>query len=394
MSRRALILTVLLTGVAIALVVFAAERVPREFDPDPAFSVGPISSTMSHQIAKLDEVASKLAGHSTVVNCWSQQDWERFQTWQSAHDNSRAVKALGVTYPDTRRIQLSPFVCQVLAQVLVASAHQPLFTAAAVNVLAHESAHASGIDAESRAECRAIETDPETARLLGLPNSVAVQLQHIYRGTLYPYDESRYRTPTCRAGLPGEVVADTLGNRPSLEPFVRAAAAVVRVLPGWKNIGGGGAFVPLSPCSPAITRADESARFGEDLRGGNGRSVFVSGVRLRTRAEFTTAIARSRLSQRCEDSYVRRQMIESGLSATVNPGKEPRSFKRLPADVFAFRDIWTNGGKRWDRDTLFVFAPRESGWMRLSFRFAAGTLDGSVEVRAVKAVLRASHGDR
>ena len=143
-----------------------------------------------------------------------------------------------MTWERTHRIELSPFVCQVLAQVLARSARQPLFTAFAVTVLAHESAHASGIRSENRAECQAIETEPRAAELLGIPRATGQRLQHIYRGTIYPNDEPRYRTPACAAGLPGEVVPDTLGPAASLRPFKRVAKRVARVFHGWKDIGG------------------------------------------------------------------------------------------------------------------------------------------------------------
>lgn len=172
----------------------------RGFDPDPAFPVGHISGTVSHQIPRLERVASTLAGRRAVVNCWSNEDWTQLQAWEGSHHYSPAVDAAGLTYPETHRIQLSPTVCQVLAQVIARSARQPLFTAWAVTILAHESAHVSGIAAENRAECRAIATEPRAAALLGVARPLARRLQHIYRGTLYPYDLSRYRTPPCPAG--------------------------------------------------------------------------------------------------------------------------------------------------------------------------------------------------
>ena len=158
-------------------------------NPDPVFPVGPISDTASHQIPKLDQVASTLAGKHATVNCWSNKGWAQLQAWDGIHHYTRLVDAAGITYPENRRIELAPVVCQILEQVLDRSAQQqPLFTAWAVHVLAHESAHASGIEAENRAECRGIATDPRTAELLGIPKALGRRLKHIYRGTIYPYD--------------------------------------------------------------------------------------------------------------------------------------------------------------------------------------------------------------
>src|SRR5579871_34812 len=225
-------------AIALALglvIVSGANARSASFDPDPVFPVGPISDTTSHQIAKLDRIASRLAGRRTTVNCWSLRDWTRLDSWRGTHHYPRAM---GITYPDDHQIDLSPFICEVLGQALARSANQPLFTAYAVTVLAHESAHASGISAENQAECRAIQTDTRAARLLGLPSALAMRIPHIYRGTIYPYDEQRYRTPVCHPGLPGVVVPDTLGPTAELRPFERIAAAAAQSLRGWKNDGG------------------------------------------------------------------------------------------------------------------------------------------------------------
>jgi hypothetical protein len=119
---------------------------------------GFISDTVSHQIPALSHVASALAGKHATVNCWSNKAWAQLQAWDGSHHYTRLVDAAGITYPKNRRIELAPVVCEILAQVLNRSAQQPLYTAWAVNVLAHESAHASGIEVENRAECRAIAT--------------------------------------------------------------------------------------------------------------------------------------------------------------------------------------------------------------------------------------------
>jgi hypothetical protein len=360
------------------------------FDPDPIFPVGPISDTTSHQIAKLDQVAAKLAGRKATVNCWSQHDWARLQGWQSAHHSYALVDALGVTWFQTHRIELSPFICEVLAQVLGRSAQQPLFTAEAVQVLAHESAHASGIKAENRAECKAIETDRQAALLLGLSPAAATELPHIYRGTIYPYDEPRYRTPVCPAGLPGVVIPDTLGTASDLRPLRTAAAAAARVVEHWKNRGGAESVGPLSPCSPAVSRTDERARFGEGFLGPRGESLQLTATRLDTPREFRVALGRYKVLDRCDLLALRKLVKEDHTPATITYGRIPASITRLSPAVLAYRDIWTESGQKWNRDTIIVLNRTQRSWTHLFFRFPPGRLPLSVEIRATKALLRAS----
>jgi hypothetical protein len=293
----------------------------------------------------------------------------------------------GLTFPATNRIQLSPFVCQVLAQTLGRSAQQPLFTAFAVTLLAHESAHASGIKAEGRAECRAIETEPRAAQLLGLPRTLAARLQHIYRGTVYPNDLPRYRTPACRAGLPGAVVPDTLGSAGNLRPLRRDAAAAARVLPGWRNLGG--EVGPLSPCAPVKSRTFELARFDEFFSGPRGESLTYSSATLRTEKEFATAVVRQRALLRCDLALLRKDIRESHSTDTVSAGRIPDSIARLSPLVHAFREIYTSHGKRWDRDSITIFDGAKRITPELFFRAPAGELPVLVELRATAACLRA-----
>lgn len=377
-----------LAAASVAIAAGAQLSHASSFNPDPVFPVGPISGTTSHQIAKLDQVASALAGRHAIVNCWSQSGWTQFQAWQSAHHYYWAVDANGVTYYTTRRIQLSPFVCQVLSQALARTADQPLFTAWAVTVLAHESAHASGIKVESQAECRGIETEPRAAQLLGIAKPLAIRLQRIYRGTIYPYDAPRYRTPVCAAGEPGTVVSDTLGSAAQLAPLGRTATAVGRTLPGWKNIGGADSVGPLSPCSPAVNRTHELARLGEALLGPHGASLVFAAVRFQTKSEFHTALVRYDALQRCDIVLERRLDREDRTGGTITYGRMPKSVSNLAPTLHAFRDVFAERGDRWNRDSFFIFSPSRQTMTELFFRVPVGTFPFSVELRATKAALQ------
>jgi hypothetical protein len=367
-----------------ALAVGGGQASAAPFNPDPVFPVGPISGTVSHQIVKLDKVASALAGRRAIVNCWSQRDWTRLQSWRGAHHLE--IDFQGLTFPKTHRIELSPFVCQILAQVLAHSTQQPLYDAFGVTILAHESAHASGINAENLAECRAIRTEPQAAQLFGIPKTLAARLQHIYRGTVYPYDLPRYRTPPCKAGLPGALVPDTLGTSANLRPLTRAATAVTRSMPGWRNLEGVDAVGPLDPCAPIKSRTWELARFGESLVQKRALLGFAA-ASIRTPTEFATALSRYAAMPHCELALFRKQIRLSHESATISNGRMPKAITQLSTDVRAYRQVWAGEGERWNRDTILIFDPAKRTMATLFFKAPVGELPVSLEVRATAAAL-------
>ncbi|MDX6482076.1 MAG: hypothetical protein QOG85_2586 [Gaiellaceae bacterium] len=381
----AALLAALLAGCGSAAAVKPA---PVKFSPDPVFPVGPISETTSHQIAQLDDVASKLAGHRATVNCWSEKDWSRLQAWNSVHHYYKLVDAAGIAHIASRRIELPPYVCEVLAQVLDRSANQPLFTAEAVTILAHESAHAAGIKVESEAECQAIQTDARAARLLGLSKTEAAEVPHIYKGTLYPYDPPRYRTPVCPAGYPGVLVPDTLGSAAELQPLRVTAAAVAQSLPGWKNLEGAVAVGPLSPCSPVESRNIERARFNETLEGPNKESVFVGGARVKTRQAFETALDRFKHVENCEMARENLFYRESNLPGKFSIGRLPDAFTRLSPKIHAYRLLFNAGSLHRHHDEIHIFDSEHLGWTALDFLVPEGTPIAQ-ELGAVRAALRA-----
>jgi hypothetical protein len=374
----------LLAGL-VAVALGGGQAKAATFNPEPVFPIGRISGTVSHQILKLDRVASDLAGRRAMVNCWSERGWTRFQAWAGAHHQS--IDAEGFTFYAPRRIQLAPFICQILEQELARMAQQPLYTADAIMVLAHESAHASGIKVESQAECRAIETEPRAAQLLGVPKALAVRFQQIYRGTIYPNDLPRYRTPVCKAGLPGVVVADTLGSAANLRPLRRIGKAVVHALPPWRNLGG--MVGPLEPCAPIKSRSLELARLSETLLGSHEFAVVTSAT-IRTRKSFATALARYRALPRCDLALRRLQARESHTPATISLGRMPNSIMQLAAQVRGFRDVYTLRGKRLNLDSIFVFDRTRRTMSTLFFSSPAGRLHPTIERSATAAILRAS----
>ena len=128
---------------------------------------------------------------------------------------------------------------------------------------------------------------------------------------------------------------------------------------------------------------------GEEFRGPHGESLIVGGVRLRTKAEFATALARYRRLQGCSLAFLRAHDREDHTSGTVTAVRTPSAFRRLGPEVHAFRQLWTDHGKRWNRDTLYVIDPGQRSLTRLFFRAPVGKLPLSVELNATKAALHA-----
>jgi hypothetical protein len=387
MTRLAVVLLVVLVAVGGVRVAKAAARIP-----DSVFPVGAISGTVSHQIAKLGVVASALAHRRVIVNCWATKDWTRLQAWAGDHDQVDLIGVDGFYSRATRRIQLSPDVCQVLAQAIARSAKQPLFTAWAITTLAHESAHASGLPAEAAAECRAIASEPRAAQLLGIAKATSERLQHIYRGTLYPTYKSALNpgTPSCPAGQPGVLVPDRLGTSANLRPLVNAAKQVAPSLPRWRNIGGAYSPGPLSPCAAIKSRTEEVARFGYTLLGPDGEEVDYGSATLETPQVYAAALARLSARPRCV--VHRRRTLNRWYHSTdtIALSPIPDSITRLSPRVRAFRVLFTSYGKKWNRDEIHVLNRARRTDSEVSFAAPAGRLPISVEVRAVAAILRAT----
>jgi hypothetical protein len=91
--------------------------------------------------------------------------------------------------------------CKELRRYLHSDKRQPSFAQlVAVHVLTHEAVHTSGEKSESRTECKAVQRDAETARLLGAPEDGAKRLAWLYWKTVYPNMPDDYRDAACAPG--------------------------------------------------------------------------------------------------------------------------------------------------------------------------------------------------
>ena len=153
-------------------------------------------TTASHVDPALGAVASKLAGRTVEVRCWSQPDW-------SAIRRARGDSAVGFAELQGSRISLAPMVCRPL-MALEYRGVQPAFgsdaawwLSFAVVALGHEAGHIALGHNESRAECFGLRSADRTATMLGADASYAVLLQGIYRNLIYPRRDAVYRAGGC-----------------------------------------------------------------------------------------------------------------------------------------------------------------------------------------------------
>lgn len=359
--------------------------------PTTPFPLGTISERSSHEIAALDRVASALAERRVTVDCWSTHDWEALLAWTQRHGYSLR-EAAALTNPKLAQIQIAPYMCETFAALF---AHRPaglLYTAFAVGVLAHESAHAAGTRAEGRAECQAVRTLPRAAQLLGFSATAAVRLQRVFWGTIYPADLPQYRTPVCPLRIRGIVVADETGPAAIVRPL-RAVVAAVGAGPGGlrrllpAEPGG------LSSCAAIRSRSQELARVVGRYADGSHVELDVSAVTFRTPAVLATVWARVPGSFTCNTAQHRDEIKSSDPAATVVGAALPARIARLSAHVRGYRlttrSHTVSAGKTVIVDTVFIEDPGRSFYAVVGVKATGVPVPLLAEARAVEAVLHA-----
>jgi hypothetical protein len=166
-----------------------------------------VSSVRSGPDARLSHVASVLAAHEGVVECWSEADWdarvaELAEQWPQMR---RLDRWSAYTSPDLLTVHMSPSICLELRKLEGAVGpvwddDEPEALAWSVSALAHESAHVAGWRNEAVAECYAIQSIEFTTELLGRTRREGRWLAERYVRRFYRYHEPPYTSPECRNG--------------------------------------------------------------------------------------------------------------------------------------------------------------------------------------------------
>jgi hypothetical protein len=152
-------------------------------------------------------IASRIAHKHVDAHCWSFGDWSSLNDEVAAlYHHGTEFRASGFANIGGDSIELNPYVCTTLALLQVHALDNDYRTyalsfAEAVDTLAHEATHASGVEDEAKTECYAIQRVPETAAMLGLsPEIGRLFANAMWRD--YPHEPRGYSTPQCRNGGP------------------------------------------------------------------------------------------------------------------------------------------------------------------------------------------------
>jgi hypothetical protein len=155
---------------------------------------------------KLASVASQIAGVKVTVRC---------QTLSGAFVDAGAEAGYVRWGPDGVPEHIAHIKwdqCKELRRYLHSGKRHPTANQLqAVHVLTHEAVHTSGEKSESRTECKAVQRDAQTARLLGAPDDGARALAWLYWKTVYPYMPDDYRDAAC---APGGTLDEALPTSP------------------------------------------------------------------------------------------------------------------------------------------------------------------------------------
>jgi hypothetical protein len=147
--------------------------------------------------ARLTTVAAELVGQEVSVEC---------QTLGASMVDAGGDLGFvrwGADGVPERRTLLKRDVCADLrAYVADPSGAVPDEQVIAVHVLTHEAMHMAGERSEALTECRAVQRNARTARLLGASADSAAQLAARYWTSFYPRQSDGYRTRECRPNGP------------------------------------------------------------------------------------------------------------------------------------------------------------------------------------------------
>jgi len=140
---------------------------------------------------RLGDIASFVAGRPVQVRCedFPEGDGQEPGGVVLAHDGEPA---------DYARVR--PDVCTQLLKFVRVPARPTVASAVALDVLAHESMHLSGISQENIAECYAMQAVPRVAHALGASEPEGRELARVVYGFNYPRMPAQYRSADCRPG--------------------------------------------------------------------------------------------------------------------------------------------------------------------------------------------------
>lgn len=147
--------------------------------------------------ARLSDVSSSLVAAPVEVHCATFSE-----EWLDAGAELGRV-AFGRDGVPERRAVIRWEQCRDLAAYLGSDRRAPSREqVVAVHIVTHEAMHMAGTTNEAETECRAMQRNAATARLLGAPPDGARALAGRYWREVYPHLVERYRSRDCAPGGP------------------------------------------------------------------------------------------------------------------------------------------------------------------------------------------------
>ncbi len=140
------------------------------------------------------------------VRCYGEADWaplaEEQRIFYPKFSVDDTIAFVVTQMPQT--VFLSPSVCSGLDALEAGDRPTDegslLELGTAVNALAHESVHLTGVLDEAVTECRSVQLIVEAAKTLGVEPSYAARMRDAYWNDAYPTLSSAYRTSECHDG--------------------------------------------------------------------------------------------------------------------------------------------------------------------------------------------------
>jgi hypothetical protein len=171
-----------------------------------ATRIDPRFGRAADHIVKWGDITGGVAPQHISVRCYGEGDWAPLTAEQRIFYPKFSVDdtiAFVVTQMP-RTMFLSPSVCAGLGRL--ERGERPtdegslLELGTAVNALAHESVHLTGVTDEAVTECRSVQLIVETAKSLGVDADYAARMRDAYWDGAYPRLSAAYRTSACRDG--------------------------------------------------------------------------------------------------------------------------------------------------------------------------------------------------
>ena len=179
---------------------------PVSSDPTDVTRIDPRYGRAADRIVSWGDITGGNAPQHISVRCYGEADWAPLADEQRIFYPKFSVDdtiAFVVTQmPQT--VFLSPSVCSGLDALEAGDrptdAGSLLELGTAVNALAHESVHLTGVLDEAVTECRSVQLIVEAAKRLGVEPSYAARMRDAYWNDAYPTLSAAYRTSECHDG--------------------------------------------------------------------------------------------------------------------------------------------------------------------------------------------------